>query len=329
MSTALDLDVVCIGETLVDFLPERPGLPVREVPKWVPCSGGSPANVAVGLARLGARSAMLGVIGADEFGDFLLEHLAEEGVDVTHLRQSDEGKTGLVFISLDDKGERSFSFYRTRAAELFLADRDVDGSFLARAKAIHLGTNSLVFRDAQRAAIRMAELAKAEGKIVCCDPNLRLHLWPDPRELRGVLDRLLPGCTVVKLSEDELEFATGTTDPDKAIDYLTKLRVALPIITLGPKGAVFAWQDKRVRVPAPKATVLDTTGAGDGFVSALLFGLTRLWSDAGELRSAGVGELREIATFACGVGTKVVEKLGAVAGLPSAAEIQIPSLLRR
>src|SRR4051794_8258513 len=123
---ASPFDVICVGETLVDFLPASPGQPVRDVDTWVRCSGGSPANVAVGVSRLGGKSSMLGVVGDDEFGAYLLRALTEEGVDVSRLRRTDEGKTGLVFISLTEKGERSFAFHRTRAAEFFLAERDVD-----------------------------------------------------------------------------------------------------------------------------------------------------------------------------------------------------------
>src|SRR5439155_1590029 len=109
--------IVCIGEALVDFLPVETGRKVRDVETWTRCSGGSPANVAIALARLGAKSAFLGVTGDDELGHYLAGKLAGEGVDVSHLRLTREGKTGLVFISLSDTGERSFSFYRTRSAE--------------------------------------------------------------------------------------------------------------------------------------------------------------------------------------------------------------------
>lgn len=297
---------------------------------WARCSGGSPANVAVGLARLGARPAMVGVVGQDEFGEFLLERLTGEGVDVSHLRQTGEGKTGLVFISLTNEGERSFTYYRTRAAELFLAERDMDPDFFSRARAIHCGTNSLLFRDAQRAVVKMARAAHTVGKILCCDPNLRLHMWPDPRELRELLGLLLPLCGVVKLSEEEIEFVTGKRAPEAALAELGKMGVALPIVTQGEKGAICAWNERVVRVPAPRAEVRDTTGAGDGFVAALLYGLTRLYEDLATFRRAGVGEIRELVTFACAVGARVVEKTGAVAGLPRRAEVEsiLPRMLR-
>ncbi len=316
------MDVICIGEALVDFLPERPGRRVAEVETWTRCSGGSPANVAIGVARLSGKSALIGVVGTDEFGDFLKDSLASEGVDVSHVRQTDEGKTGLVFISLTETGERSFSFHRTRAAEQFLDEREIDAAFLARTRAIHCGTNSLLCDNAQAAMLRMLRIARDAGRIVCCDPNLRLHLWPNPDALRNVIGQILPMCSVVKLSEDEIDFVVGTRDPDQALRTLNDGGVPLPVVTLGAQGAAFLWQGRIVHVTAPSVPVVDTTGAGDGFTAAFLFGLTRLYPDHDALMKAGVGELRELATFACQVGSTVVRKMGAVTGLPRLADVE-------
>jgi fructokinase len=323
-------EVICFGEALVDFLPHQTGRQVHEVESWSPSPGGSPSNVAIGLARLGARSAMVGAVGQDEFGQFLRQRLAEEGVDVSRLRATDEGKTGLVFVSLSEAGERTFAFYRTRAAELFLSERDVDLAYLQSARAFHLGTNSLLFRAAQRAALLAVDAARGADKIVCCDPNLRLHLWSDPAELKGLLAKLLPACGIVKLAEDEAEFVTGKADPEGALQVLAQRGVALPVVTLGAQGALLLWQGTQVQVPAPSVQVVDSTGAGDGFVAGLLFGITRLYDGFTGFRTAGVGEIREIAGFACRVGARVVERLGAVEGLPRRAEAQalLPALLR-
>ena len=325
------LDVLCMGEALVDFLPERAGEAIKDVARWHRCSGGSPANVAVGLARLGASSGFAGVVGQDAFGDFLVETLAREGVDVSRMRQTPEGKTGLVFISLDQKGDRSFAMFRTRSAELFLCERDLDVRHLERVRAVHCGTNSLLWPEAQRAVVAMIQAASAAGKIVSCDPNLRLHFWPEPRDLKGVLDRLLPWCTVVKLSEDEIEFATGAQTPEAALRELAKRQVALPVVTLGERGALALWNGELLQAAAPRVDVADTTGAGDGFVSALLFGLTRLYAGRSELLRATAQDVSALLAFGCAVGARVVQKLGAVAALPRIEELDaaLPALLRR
>jgi fructokinase len=324
------LDVVCMGETLVDFLPSESGRRVREVSAWHPCVGGSLANVSVGLARLGARSGLVSVLGSDEFGHFLREHLAAEGVDVSHVRQTDEARTGLVFISLDERGERSFTFFRTRSAEFLLGEQDVDADFLARTRVLHWGSNSLHLPEARVAVQRAAELVREAGHIVSCDPNLRLHAWAQPLEPKGILERLLPLCTVVKLSEEEMAFVTGTTEPHRALQALSAMGVVLPVVTLGDKGAALLWRGEMVHVPAPPARVLDTTGAGDGFVAGFLYGLTRRYQDTRALLGATRESLAELATFACVVGSRVVERLGAVEGLPRADEIaeHLPADLR-
>jgi fructokinase len=315
------LDVVCMGETLVDFLPSESGRRVREVSSWTPCIGGSLANVSVGLARLGARSGLVSVLGSDEFGHLLRERLAAEGVDVSRVRQTTEARTGLVFISLDAQGERSFTFFRTRSAEFLLGERDVDLAFLARTRVLHWGSNSLHLPEARAAMLRAIEAVRQSGRIVSCDPNLRLHAWADQREPKDILARLLPLCTVVKLSEEEMAFVTGTTEVRGALEALSGMGVALPVVTLGDKGAAFLWRGEVVQVPAPSAQVVDTTGAGDGFVSAFLYGVTRRYADTQALLGATRESLTQLATFACVAGSRVVERLGAVAGLPRAAEV--------
>jgi fructokinase len=324
------MDVLCMGEAMVDFLPEGTGRPVREVERWQRCPGGAVANVAVGLARLSAQVAFMGVLGRDEFGDFLHERLVQEKVDVSRVRRTEEGKTGLAFVSVNSEGERSFAFFRTRAADLFLAETDVDPDRIKGTRAVHLGTNALLFREAQRAALKLARAGRQAGALVACDPNVRPHLWPDPAQLKDLLSVLLPTCHVVKLAEDELGLVTGKTEPEAALQALRRLGVELPVVTLGAQGALFLWQERVVRVAAPPATLLDPTGAGDGFMAGLLFGLTRLYADVGAFRFAGVGELREVVKFACTVGAKVVEKLGAVNGLPSLAQVEreMPRILQ-
>ncbi|HYV50096.1 MAG TPA: carbohydrate kinase [Myxococcaceae bacterium] len=316
------MDVVCAGETLVDFLPRTSGRVVKDVEEWVPCLGGSPANVAVGVARLGGRSAMAGVVGRDEFGDFLREGLTREGVDVSHLRQTEEGKTGLVFISLTASGERSFAHYWTRAAAFLFSEVEADRAFLAKARAVHCGTNALLYPEARRAMVGLFQAARDGGQIACCDPNLRLDVWKEPGELKGVLDQLFPCSAVVKLAEDEIEFATGEKEPSAALRALERLGVPLPVVTLGAAGARIAFGGRQHDIPAPKVRVVDTTGAGDGFVAALLYGLTRRCASRSELERLPVEEVRELAAFACQVGSRVCERLGAVAGLPRADELK-------
>lgn len=317
------MDVISLGEALVDFLPNRRGQRVREVAQWTPCLGGAPANVAVGLARLGARSGLVGVTGDDEFGHFLKGGLRREGVDVSHLRQTAEGKTGLGFVSLTRSGERSFTFYRTRSAETFLDRRDTHAAarLLARSKVVHVGTNSLVHAPARAAVVEAVTRAREAGQITSTDPNLRLHLWKDPAVLRRLLGVLFKQCAVVKLSDEEIEFVTGTRDVLRALDWLEARGVVVAVVTRGPKGASVRFRGQTRHVPARRVKVLDTTGAGDGFTAGFLYGVTRQYGTRAELERADLDALEGHARFGCLVGSHVVTRLGAVAGLPTQRQL--------
>ncbi|PZR07694.1 MAG: carbohydrate kinase [Archangium gephyra] len=309
------LDVVSLGEALVDFLPERRGARVREVAQWTPCIGGAPANVTVGLSRLGAKSALVGVTGDDEFGHFLKERLEGEGVDVRFLRQTKDGKTGLAFVSLTRSGDRSFTFYRTRSAETFLCE--TEASRVPESKVLHVGTNSLIHAAARAAVQGAVKRAYDADRIVSTDPNLRLHLWKDPRVLQALLNKLFVRCSVVKLSEEEIEFACGTAKIEKALDALEARGVVVSMVTLGARGAALRFHGQTRYVPAKKVKVVDTTGAGDGFTAGFLFGLTRHYGSRTELEAADIDTLEGHARFACLVGSHAVTRLGAVAGLPT------------
>lgn len=304
--------VICLGEALVDFLPPGRGAKVREVTQWRPCLGGGPSNIAVGLARLGVRSALLGVTGDDEFGHFLLNGLKREGVDTRHFHQLPGGQTGLAFISLDDKGERSFSFFRRDTAEYRLARRHIDEPFIGSTQVLQLGTNSLVLSEAREAALHAVDVARQAGRVVSCDPNVRLHVWRSPEELKTLLRTLVPRCNVFKMSEEEVALVTGYDDVDSGLRWLVQQGVSVPVITRGAQGASSVWQGHRVDIPALVVDVVDTTGAGDGFMAGLLAGLLRnhFWS------TPTIEKLREAMALGCRVGAHAVQHLGATDGLP-------------
>lgn len=315
-------DVVCMGEALVDFLPDSRAKRVRDVVGWTRCPGGSPANVAIGLSRLGARSAYVGVVGDDEFGHFLKDALAGEGVDVRAMRLTREARTGLVFITLDEKGERSFTDYRKPSAELLLAPSDVRAFDLSDARCVHLVANSLVRPDAADAARELLSTARREGCLASCDPNLRCSFWDDPARLRALIAELLPQLDVLKLADDEVEFVTGESEPGKALEALARMGVRLPVVTLGPRGAVALWKGGPLEARAPRAEVVDQTGAGDGFDAGLLSSLAAHLRTGRPFEALEGEQVREAMAFGCEVGARVVTRLGAVAGLPRRCELE-------
>lgn len=314
-------DVVCVGEALVDFLPDTRARRVRDVAGWTRCPGGSPANVAIGLARLGARSAYVGVVGDDEFGHFLRDALASEGVDVSAMRLTREARTGLVFITLDAHGERSFTDYRKPSAELLLAPADVRAFEVGAARAAHLVANSLLTPEAAQAGRELLRTARGAGCLTSCDPNLRCSFWDDPSRLRALLGELVPLLDVVKLADDEIEFVTGEVDPARAAAWLADRGVALPVVTSGARGARAQWKGRPIEVAAPRVAAVDSTGAGDGFDAGLLASLCRHLAAGERFADLGETEIAEAVGFGCRVGARVVTKLGAVAGLPRREEI--------
>jgi fructokinase len=311
------LDVLCLGEALVDLLPDRRGA-LADCDRFEAHSGGAPANVAVGLARLGRRVAFQGVVGDDPFGEKLARKLAAEGIEV-HLRRDAAARTGLAFIALDARGDRSFfSPAREHSADKRLVRADVDPALIARARWLHAGLFAHLLpeaRDALRAALAAA---RASGTRVSFDPNVRLYLWDDAADLGRFCGEVLPRCDLVKLSEDECEVATGERDPERALERLEALGVAIGCVTLGERGALLRHRGSVLRAPAGAVDVVDTTGAGDGFVAGLLAAL----AEVEDVRRVAPALLERALAQGCRVAARVCARLGAVAGLPRAADLE-------
>jgi fructokinase len=313
-----DLDVVCLGEALVDLLPDGRGA-LEDCDHFEVCPGGAPANVATGLARLGLRVAFRGVVGDDPFGRLLARRLGAEGVTCA-FRFARERPTGLWFVALDARGERSFFSPNARfSADKLVAPADVDRALLARSRWLHCGSSAHLLPEGQ-AALRAAVAAARElGVLVSFDPNVRLHLWDDLAPLRALCADVLPGCALAKVADDEAELCTGEGDPERAAARLVEMGVGIACLTLGPRGALVRRGGDVLRVPAEAVEVVDTTGAGDAFVAGFLSAVAR----RGDPATLSRGELERAAALACRVAARVVGRFGAVAGLPRQDEISI------
>ncbi len=312
------LDVLCLGEALVDLLPDRRGR-LEDCTRFEVCSGGAPANVATGLARLGLRVGFRGVVGDDPFGRLLAHLLAAEGVECA-FRFAKERPTGMWFVALDERGERDFFSPNGRfSADKLLARADVDRALLARARWLHVGSSAHVLPAAQDALREAVAAARAGGLGVSFDPNVRLHLWDDPAPLRRLCADVLPSCDVAKIAADEAELCTGERDPARAAARLGEMGVSLACVTLAEEGALVRRASDLLHVPADRVEVVDTTGAGDGFVAGLLSVLAR----AGPIASLSRADLERAVRFANRVAGRVVGRVGAVAGLPRAHEISV------
>ncbi|MEG5912499.1 aminoimidazole riboside kinase [Enterobacter bugandensis] len=254
-----------LGDAVVDLLPDGEG-------KLLQCPGGAPANVAVGIARLGGKSAFIGRVGDDPFGRFMAKTLADERVDVKHMRLDPAHRTSTVVVDLDNHGERSFTFMVRPSADLFLEPADLP-TFSA-GEWLHVCSIALSAEPSCSATFQAMDAIRKAGGYVSFDPNIRPDLWPDENALRRCLEQALQSADVVKLSVEELAFLTGDADVREGLNTLMQRCPArLVLVTQGKEG-VIAWHQGAVKhYPATPVQCVDTTGAGDAFVAGLLYGL--------------------------------------------------------
>jgi fructokinase len=305
-------DVICLGELLIDFVPTVTGTSLIDAPAFRKAPGGAPANVAVGLARLGVASAFMGKVGDDPFGRFLAQTLADAGVDTGPLRFTDAARTALAFVSLRADGEREFMFYRHPSADMLFTPDEVDAPTLAAAQALHYGSISLIGEPARSATLHAIELARDAGCLISCDPNLRLALWPERTAARDGLRLAIAQAQIVKISDEELRFLAGSDDPAAVRQRLWHDRMELIVVTLGSAGCVYFTPRCEGVVVGFGVEAIDATGAGDGFVAGLLQGLIADRTIVGD-----EARLRELCRFANAVGAITTTERGAIPALPT------------
>ncbi len=310
-------EIVTMGELLVDFIPIQAG---NDSSGYYRMPGGAPANVAAGVARLGGIAAFAGKTGKDFFGDFLSRALADAGVDTTHLLRSSDHRTSLAFVSLDHRGERSFLFYRDRAADTVYGADEIPRDLIRGAMIFHYGSISLISRPARDATLSAARLAREKGRIVSYDPNLRLNLWPDPHRAKDMILRGMKAATVVKLSEEELVFITNELSVEAAARMILKRGPGLVFVTLGESGCYVCSERDAFYMHGFRVEPVDTTGAGDAFMAAVLFRLQR--DGVRDPASLEKDALLDIARFANAAGALVTTRKGAISAMPGFEEVK-------
>jgi fructokinase len=321
-AVARDLDVLCFGEIIVDFFPAGPGIAVRDADVFYRHAGGAPANMATGLARLGRRAGLMTLVGRDEFGAFLRRRLEEEGVDTAALGTHPSLRTGITFVAVSSAGERSFTFYRHPSADQAISEADVDPAQVARARVFHFGSSTLSREPARAATWKAVAAARAAGAIVSCDPNLRPHLWSDLDEARAQVRRAVAASDLVKVSDDELAPIVGTRDVDAGLAALRALGPALVVVTRGARGCVYdGVACGRGEAPGLEVPVVDTTGAGDGFVAGLLAQLAPAFAGGRRPGELTGDEVAAACAFANRVAARVVGRFGATAALPRTIDL--------
>ena len=304
------MDLICVGEMLIDFLPgDEAGVYIRK-------AGGAPANVAVAAARNGLDVGFLGTMGNDDFGRFLVNTLEENHVRALCPKLLDEAVTTMAFVSLDETGNRSFTFARKPGADMFLTRELVDEAGIPDTSVIHAGSLGLSREPAADATAYAMRSAREQGKLVSFDVNYRNLIWNDDRAAASAaVQSVLPLVDFLKISDEE-EDILGMT-PEKAAEAYG---IAALVETLGADGARCFFRGKVLTAPGRKAKCVDTTGAGDafwgGFLSCLLRSGVRSAADLTEELIDRALRYGNIAGWLC------VQKKGAMESLPTTAEIE-------
>ncbi|KAL5540176.1 hypothetical protein UlMin_043725 [Ulmus minor] len=306
--------VVCFGEMLIDFVPTTSGISLAEAPAFKKAPGGAPANVAVGIARLGGSSAFIGKVGEDEFGYMLADILKENNVNNQGIRFDPGARTALAFVTLRSDGEREFMFYRNPSADMLLQESELDFNLIKKAKIFHYGSISLITEPCKSAHIAAAKAAKDAGAVLSYDPNLRLPLWPSADSAREGIFSIWESADIIKISEEEVSFLTKGEDPydDTVVRKLYHPNLKLLLVTEGPDGCRYYTKEYSGRVKGIKVDAIDTTGAGDAFVAGIL---SQLSIDLSILENED--KLREALMFANSCGALTVTERGAIPALPT------------
>jgi fructokinase len=307
--------IVCLGEALIDFIPLDDN---NETYQKSP--GGAPANVAVGCARLGAKSSFLGKVGDDILGQFLLDTLKSYCVNTNYMYMINDVRTGVVFVTLGAGGERTFQFYINPSADRFLEVQEIEEFPFENNNVFHFGSISMISEPSKSTTQKAVELAKKNGLIISYDPNLRLGLWESETEARDTISSMLSYIDLLKISEEELEFLTGQKDIIRGASLLEPYNIPLVFITMGAEGSyIFLKDHGHVHVNAMKLEAMDTTGAGDAFVSGILFQLNRLDKSIEDIT---MDEVVSMTRFASVSGGLAASSKGAMTALPTLPEVE-------
>jgi fructokinase len=272
VNNALDqLDVVALGELLIDFTEN--GLSEQGNPLLEANPGGAPCNVLSMLARYGKKTAFIGKVGNDGFGNLLEKAIVEQGISAEGLRKDDDVHTTLALVLKLPNGDRDFAFYRKPGADVNLKAEEIDPELIKRSRLFHFGTLSLTDEPAKSATLRAISIAEEAGLLISFDPNLREPLWPSLDAAKEQIDWGMKHAHILKISDNEITWFTGKDDYDEGVKYLqdTYPNLKLICLSMGPDGSRAYINGLRVTAPAFLQTgTIETTGAGDTFCANVI-----------------------------------------------------------
>lgn len=310
-------DVVALGEVLMDMTPHGCSELGNQLYEANP--GGAPCNVLTMLRKTGKRTGFIGKVGKDIFGYQLKAILESEGIDTKGLCMSDNYRTTLAFVNIDETGERDFAFYRNPGADMMLTKEDINIDMIKNCSIFHFGTLSMTNKAVKEATQTAVSYAKEHHKIISFDPNLRPPLWNTLDEAKQAMHYGCSLCNILKIEDEELMFMTDTNTIEQGVAALQKdYRIKLILVTRGAKGSMAFANGFHVEKKAYLNPItVDTTGAGDTFCGCCLsyildHSLEKLIED----------ELMEMLSLANAAASIVTTRRGAIKAMPSMDEIQ-------
>ena len=309
-------DITAIGEILIDLT--QSGKTAQGIPRFDANPGGAPANLAVAASRLGAKTAYIGRVGQDSFGDYLRKCLEKNGVDVEGMSVDPVQHTTLAVVALDSRGERTFSFYRDPSADVNLKMEDVPQEKLADTRILHFGSVSLTADPARSTTLEAARIAKEKGALISYDPNYRASLWPDEATALERMKEPLPMVDILKISDEELPLLTGTANPEEGCAKLAAYGISMILLTMGPDGAFYWHNGHTGHVAGVPCQVGDTNGAGDTFFGAFLSRLVRYDNPL----DVGFIQMEKAILFANKAASITTSRHGAIPAMPTLREVQ-------
>lgn len=309
-------DVIALGELLIDFI--EWGDSDQGHPLYEANPGGAPCNVLAMLKKLGKKVAFIGKVGQDQFGVQLKKAVEEAGVDTAGLLMDEEVHTTLAFVHTFEDGDRDFAFYRNPGADMMLTKEEVKEELIKSSRLFHFGTLSSTHEGVREATRYAISVAEQQGLLRSFDPNLRPPLWKDLEDARKEIAYGMDHCDILKISDNEIAFMTGTEDYDEAVKILRKEHdIPLILVTLGKEGSRAYYKDIVVEAPPfLQEHTIETTGAGDTFCACAIHyvlehGLEDLTKE----------DLKELLTFANAGASLITTRKGALSVMPEKEEI--------
>lgn len=309
-------DVTALGELLIDFTEN--GESSQGNPLFEANPGGAPCNVLAMLSKLGHKTAFIGKVGNDFFGEQLKRAITEVGIDAGYLLKDDEVHTTLALVHTYPDGDRDFSFYRDPGADMMLTENEISEVVIKDSGIFHFGTLSMTHEGVRAATKKAVRFAREAGALISFDPNLRPPLWKSINEAREQILYGLEQCHILKISDNEIQWLTGKTDYTEGVEWINeRYRIPLILVSMGKQGSRAYYNGRMVEAaPFLQENTIETTGAGDTFCGCVLHYICE-----NGLEDLSDEDLKQMLTFANAAASLVTTRKGALRVMPEREEI--------